>query len=169
MITIADQYYIKALDEYPYNLEFALEHLGYALGYDPGHAGANYLMGRLQMEQFHNYEAAEEYFQIALSNDPQHVKTCEKYIQLFIHKKEYVKAKKLIRYTYKLPHAVLAHILHLDALLNEHQKNYEKAILLLIQAMEENFDNDFSSYLEKELERVEAKESKKRKIKYTIG
>ncbi|MEN8119440.1 MAG: hypothetical protein ABFS35_03800 [Bacteroidota bacterium] len=30
-ITLADQYYIKAIDNYPYNLEESIENLNYAL------------------------------------------------------------------------------------------------------------------------------------------
>ncbi|MCG8582088.1 MAG: hypothetical protein MI866_19340 [Bacteroidales bacterium] len=45
MSTLADQYFIKALDQYPYSLEEAIENLGYALSQDGEHSGANYLMG----------------------------------------------------------------------------------------------------------------------------
>lgn len=88
-ISLADQYYLKALDEYPYNLEDAIENLNYALSYDSEHSGANYLMGKMYMEQFQNFELAEEYFTDAMSSNPNNIKACESLGRLFITTRKY--------------------------------------------------------------------------------
>ena len=44
MDTLADKYYLKAVDSYPHNLEESVESLTLALSYDGEHVGANYLM-----------------------------------------------------------------------------------------------------------------------------
>ena len=66
---LADGYYLKAMENYPWELSEALENLNYTLSYDPEHAGANCLMGQLQMHYLKNYQAAEEYFEAARKND----------------------------------------------------------------------------------------------------
>ncbi|WP_224994460.1 OprD family porin [Cesiribacter sp. SM1] len=45
-VSLADQYYIRALNCYPYSPEDVLENLNYALSHDGGHARANCLIGR---------------------------------------------------------------------------------------------------------------------------
>ena len=83
-ITLADQYYLKAVNEYGYDIEVSIENLNYALSYDPEHVGANCLMGQLYVEYFEDYEKAEAYFQAALSSNPQHITTCKQYCNLLI-------------------------------------------------------------------------------------
>ena len=99
---LADQYYIKALDEYPYSLKEAIENLNYALSYDTEHAGANHLMGKLYSEHFEDAEKAEYYFQIALANDPENKSLCLDYALILITSKEFEKAGKMLDYAKKL-------------------------------------------------------------------
>ena len=63
-LTLADQYYIKALAGYGYDLEEVVENLNYALSYDHEHSGANYLMGKVYMEQFQKFDLAQAYLRL---------------------------------------------------------------------------------------------------------
>ena len=74
-LTIADQYYLKAVDFYPYDLAQTTEALNYALSYDSEHSQANCLMGRLHMEVLKNFETAEQYFEAAIVSNLQYVDT----------------------------------------------------------------------------------------------
>ncbi len=65
-LTIADKYYLKAVDGYPYELKEVIEYLSYALSYDDAHAPANCLMGKLYMLQLKDYELAEHYLNQAI-------------------------------------------------------------------------------------------------------
>ncbi|MEO1097874.1 MAG: hypothetical protein AAFX57_08965 [Bacteroidota bacterium] len=88
-LTLANQYFLKAMDEYPYCLEETIENLNYALSYEDEHAGANCLMGKVYLEQFQNFELAEEYFIKAMATDPFDLRTCENYMRLMIRTKRY--------------------------------------------------------------------------------
>ncbi len=157
-ITMADQYYIKAIDYFPYNLEEAVENLNYALSYDGEHAGANCLMGRLYRDYFKDYEKAEMYFQTALSCDPAHAESCEHYGRLLLNLRSFSKAQKLLDYASGLSGANIARILQLKALLLENQQNYTEAREVLKEAMLQTFDDELMLALESDLVRVEKKE-----------
>ena len=157
-ISMADQYYIKALDYYPYNLEEALENLNYALSYDGEHARANCLMGRLYLEQLRDFERAEIYFQAALACDPTHADTCEHYSRLLVEMRSYAKAQKLLTYARSLAGIKLAQLLQLEALIQEHQHKFAAARELLRTAMLEAYEEELIGALEVDLKRVERKE-----------
>lgn len=133
-ITVADQYYIKALSEYPFNLEESIENLQYALSHNQDHVGALYLMGCLYMEQLDEFDLAEEYFQAAIGVNPACFKVYCKYSLLMITIKNFKKAEKLIKYMYKIKGADLACVFQTEAFLCEHQKNFAKALMLLEKA-----------------------------------
>jgi tetratricopeptide (TPR) repeat protein len=157
-ITMADQYYIKALDYYPFNLEEAVENLNYALSYDGEHAGANCLMGRLYGEYFKDYAKAEAYFQAALSCDPAHAESCEHYSRLLLGLRSFAKAQKLLAYAVGLAGANLPRLLQLQALIQENQQHFAKAKELLQKAVLETFEEEWMQVLESDLARVEKKE-----------
>ncbi|NNG27070.1 MAG: hypothetical protein HKM87_06060, partial [Ignavibacteriaceae bacterium] len=50
-ITLADTFYLKALDLYPFELDQVIEALNYAISYDNDHAGAHCLLGKLNLYQ----------------------------------------------------------------------------------------------------------------------
>ena len=60
-------YVIKALEEFDYNIEYAVEALGYALAYDEYDTIALTLMGRLYAERLFDYETAITYYRDALT------------------------------------------------------------------------------------------------------
>jgi hypothetical protein len=88
-ITIADTYFLKAQDNYPWELEEMIESLNYALSYDEDHAEANCLIARFQAEQLKNYKAVEYYFESALASDPLSLNTCKFYCDLLIELRDF--------------------------------------------------------------------------------
>ena len=157
MNTIADQYYIKALDQYPYSLEEAIENLGYALSHNNEHPGANYLMGKLHQEQMNNYIKAEEYYLRAMAGNPEDINVCMAYIMVLIILKEYNKAQKLIEYANKLKGVDLSRTLSLQALIHEYQRDYDGALSLLKQSRLEVYNDDCMTHLNNEIKRVKTK------------
>jgi len=158
-LTLADRYYLKAAGDYPWGLEEVVENLGYALSYDAEHVGANYLMGRLHMEQFQNYNEAESYFVAAISIEPGHLKTCEYYIRLLIRLRRFAEAKKLIDFTMSRKGVVMASIFRLQALMYEHQRDYPKSLECLKNALLEAFNHQQINFLNEEIKRVEDKQT----------
>lgn len=167
-LTIADQYFLKAWEDYDYNLEEVVENLNYALSYDQEHAGANYLMGKLYMEKFQKYDHAEEYFISSMASEPDNINTCESYTWLMIKTKKYNEALKLIKYTYKLKGVITAEAMRMEALVNELMYDYHKSKLLLLGAMRESYDSDYIHFLEQELQRVEKKDELNNAINYCL-
>ncbi|TRX66385.1 tetratricopeptide repeat protein [Carboxylicivirga sp. M1479] len=157
MSTLADQYYIKALDQYSYSLEEAIENLGYALSQDDEHSGANYLMGRLHHEQMNNFQKAESYYLKALAGNPDDLNVCMAYILLLIIMKEYDKAQNLITYANKLTGVDLSKTYSFQALIYESKHDYEKAISLYNEARLEAYNEDCMNHITSEIKRVKAK------------
>ena len=168
-VTLADQYYLKALDDYDYNYTEVMENLNYALSYDPDHAGANYLMGKLYMEQFQQFDVAEEYLISAMSTDPENLQTCESFAWLMIKTKRLDEALKLIDYALGLKGAFLAELLRLKALSYELKKDYNMSKIVLLEAIAESYDSRYIDFLEDEISRVEKKQRMLNHISYHIS
>ena len=163
MDTLADKYYLKAVDLYPFNLEDVVESLKFALSYDNDHVGANHLMGKIYAEQLHDYAKAESYYQIAMAGDPRNENVCLDYILLFITIKEFGKAEKLIAYTRSFKGVDLARILHHEGLIQESQHKYDLAVQLYEQAFLESYNEEYSKFMEAAINRVNAKQKLKKK------
>jgi len=97
---LLNNYVLKAMDAYPYDLEETVENLNYALSYENHNAYALYLMGRLQAEQFGDYEKAKYYFAEALANKMDFIKVYPKYILVLIWNHDYEEAQKLIDFAH---------------------------------------------------------------------
>lgn len=165
-LTLADQYYIKALEGYDYDLEEVVENLNYALSYDQDHSGANYLMGKLYMEQFQKFDLAKEYLEASMAYDPENLNTCESLSWLLIRTRKFKEALKLIKYALGLEGAIKPEFIRLQALVHELQKDYYRAKDLLNVAIEESYDSSYISFLESEISRVKKKIKRMPKIKY---
>lgn len=163
-LTIGDQYYLKALDWYRWNLEQATESLQYALSYDPDHVQANCLMGRLYMERMKDYWAATHYFDKALAADINYVDTYKYYSLLCIWQGKYDKALKIIDYGMKI-RGMDTSVLHYHlSVMASYQKKWKKAIGHLENALILTHNEDQVWQLEQELIRLQ-KKVKKRKSK----
>ncbi len=166
MNSIADQYYIKAIDQYPYSLDEAMENLNYALSYNPEHEGANYLMGKLCVEQFQNYAEAEKYYQLTLAVNPHNQLACLDYALLLIYLEEFEKAEKGIDYVKKQKGANLFSIYRLKGLIAEYKKEYSKAIKLYEKAFLNAYENEDIDYINGEIRRIKDKQKLlKKKLK----
>ncbi len=130
-ISLADQYYLKALDNYNYDIAEVIENLNYALSYNSSHADANCLMGRVYSELIYNADLAIQYFEQALSYDLTNIEVIRCYTRLLIIHGEYAKAKKMVDYGYAVKGVSKAMLMHYEALIAEHQKNYIEAKKIL--------------------------------------
>lgn len=157
MSALADNYYIKALGCYPYELEEAIENLNYALSHDNQHCGSNYLMGKLYQEHFSNYELAEHYYQIAMASDSTNQHLCFDYISLFIVRREYSKAQKLIGYCQELKGIDQGRLYALQGLLVEYQHQFVEAISFYKKGILETFEEELMSQLKGDIKRVKEK------------
>lgn len=126
-ISIADQYYLKAFGEYPYELGEVCDNLNYALSYDEYHAPSLVLKGRLFMEQMKSYSKAKACFEMALAFEPDYAETYEYYSLLCIWCKDYEKAQKLIDDSYKIVGINIYRMRIRQAKLYEYMGRYEQA------------------------------------------
>ncbi len=100
---LAESYYLKALENYPWELSEALEQLQYALSYNNQHPAANCLMGQLQMEYLKNPTEAEYYFEQALVFDAHFTCAYEHLVKLYISQNRLRKAERVLYFMQKLP------------------------------------------------------------------
>ncbi len=133
-LTLADHYYFKAADDYPYNLESVSENLNYALSYDPEHTQALCLMGRLFMYKLKDYGMAKTYFQKTLISDMDYPDTYRYLSLLYIWTGDYESADTLIKRAFKIKGTDPSHILYLQALMYECQGDWSSAKAILKKA-----------------------------------
>lgn len=162
-ITIADTYYLKALDLYPYDLDKVTEALNYAIGYDEDHPGANCLLGMLNMYQLGRYAEAESHFEKALAGDITYLETYYNYALLLIQTEEHVRAKKLIKYAYKVKGVNISRMKHNEGLIAEINGDLQKAKELMKHAYDRSYKKPERDYLKNELERINSKLKSKNK------
>lgn len=156
-ITLADTYYLKALNLYPYQLDQVIEALNYAISYDNEHAGAHYLLGMLNMYQLGKYSEAENHFEKALAGDINHADTYYSYIELLIQLREYDKAQNLINYAYNVKGINVPRLRHSEGLIAEIQGYLYKAKEYMKLAYNGSYRKAERDYLKDEMDRVNAK------------
>ena len=158
---LANDYYLKALEHYPWELSDFLEAINYALSYDEDHADAHCLFGRFYMEQLNKFNDAVYHFERALSADIDHIQTYYAFIRLTIQTEDYRKAHKLLEYASKIPGVDRSYLKHFEAIILEkqgHLKNSEKKLKELLKDETCNWVRD---YVKKELNRVKEKQKDK--------
>ncbi|WP_420316093.1 tetratricopeptide repeat protein [Ekhidna sp.] len=151
---LADQYFVKALEMYDYNLEEVVENLNYSLSYDPEHPAANELMGRMYMDQFGELEKAKVYLDEAMAADLSNLQVCESITRWHIKMRAYKDALLVISYASGLPGAQMDQWIRMEALIYELCKEYAKAMDLLKRALDESVSSEYSYFLKGELNRV---------------
>ena len=162
---LLNNYVLKAIDAYPYDLEETVENLNYALSYESTNAYALYLMGRLQAEQFGDYEKAKFYYAEALANKMDFIKVYPRYILVLIWNHDYDEAKKLIEFAHTVKAVGKGELLVLEAQLLECQEAYKKALKTFKKAKLFIFNNSFNSYVDSEINRIKNKIKPKKKKK----
>jgi tetratricopeptide (TPR) repeat protein len=163
MLSLADQYYLQALDHYPYCLTDAIAALGYALSYDENHPQAHCLMGRLMMEKVKDYHVAAHHFEISLLYGPEFVDTYKYYSMLQIWLGKYDKAEAIIRRGLKVPGMETAALKYNRAILYETQGNIARAMNEIRNVIQIVTNPDAQTHLEGELQRMKRKEKMHRK------
>ncbi|MBR9847157.1 MAG: hypothetical protein GYB35_14125, partial [Algicola sp.] len=137
----------------------------YALSYESTNAYALYLMGRLQAEQFGDYEKAKFYYAEALANKMDFIKVYPRYILVLIWNHDYDEAKKLIEFAHTVKAVGKGELLVLEAQLLECQEAYKKALKTFKKAKLFIFNNSFNSYVDSEINRIKNKIKPKKKKK----
>ncbi len=163
-ISLADQYYLKAWDNYNFNITEVIENLNYALSYKSDHSNANCLMGRVYSEQIYDPELAAHYFEQALSYDLSNIEAIRCYTSLLIEQREYEKTKKMIEYGYTIKGINRAMLMHFGGLLAEHQKEYTKAKKIFKETLNEAYSISETNFIKSEIARVKDK-IKRTKVK----
>jgi len=159
-ITIADTYFLKALDNYDYNTEEVVENIGYALSYNEEHAPTWCLQGRLMMEGMKNFKEAKRCFENAIFYDPTYIETYKYYSLLLIWTSEFEKAQIIINKSKRIKGMSLATIIHRSAMIHEYQGRIGEAIRImkngkLFSLTQSNYD-----FFNKEVIRLKRKVSK---------
>ena len=165
MGTLATNYYLKALDNYPYDLPQVIESLDYALSYDDEHADAHCLMGRLCMDYLVDFEKARYHFESALYHDVKNIRTYYSFIDLCTHMEEYASATRLLDFAHKVKGVDHSFLLQKEALMYEKQEKYKKAEKLLKSAMKTSVYTGAIDFYRNEKERVQDKMTTKKKKK----
>ena len=162
---LLNNYVLKAIDAYPYELEETVENLNYALSYQSDNAYALYLMGRLQAEQFGDYEKAKQYYAEALANKMDFQKVYSKYIQVLLNNEDLEEAKKLIDFALTVKGIDKGSIWEKQGQLFEIKQAYKKAIKALKKAKQFGYNDGFIDYINSEISRNKKKlKPKKKKI-----
>lgn len=162
---LLNNYVLKAIDAYPYDLEEVVENLNYALSYEPENAYALYLMGRLQAEQFGNYDKAKQFYTQALASKMDFQKVYSRYIQVLLWNDDIDEAQKLIDFALTVKGIDKGLIWSKQGLLFERTKVYKKAIKAHKTAKDYGFNDDFINYINNEISRIKSKFKPKAKKK----
>lgn len=165
-VSIADQYFLKGLENFNYDWEQSIENLNYALSYDPEHAAAHHLMGKLFEEQFYDYKKAEECYVNALASNPTHLPTCKDFAYLYLKLGKYKEALNLIEYYNSLEGKDIGSCHYLKAYYYEFQRMYPEALLELESAIEVAVNDAFIEMAEENMTRIKEKLKKTKKLLY---
>lgn len=159
-----NKHLIKAIDNYPYNLEECIEGLQYALSSHAGSAMALCLMGRIYSEQFKQYDIAKSYFQEAMNEDMQLVEMYPYYIYTLIENEDKDEAERLLDFAFTLKGINKGWLWWLKIYLLEKMGQYDTALENIPIALCEGYSSDFISNLEEIEKRLQKKKDWKKKI-----
>ena len=156
-LTLADQYYLKALDHYPYDMEFTIENLNYAISYDEEHAPAKCMLGRVYMYYIKDYDAAARSFYEALAADMNYPDTYKYYSLLRIWEGSYDKASLIIERGVKVNGMDISMLMIHKALIHEYKREWRSAKIVLKRAKLISIDHKPLSHIDLVLKRVKNK------------
>ena len=154
---IHNNYLIRAIEAYPYELERAVEALNYALSFDPNSVKALCLMAKVQSEQFYDYELAKQYYEKALASRLDIPDVYPDYIRLLVNNEDYEKAQNLIDFARNVKGIDKAGIELAQGFLLESICEFDNAIKALHLAKQLAMNNEFISYVDETLSRINKK------------
>ncbi len=166
--TLAETYYLKALENYPWELSEAMENLTYSLSYDDCNPAANCLMGQLQMNQLKNHKLAEEYFEKSISSDPNYACAYENLVVLYIQSGRLKRAQQVLEYSQNIAAISRSFILSKMALILEKRGAFKLSGHYIKSALAESICNDERSELQLDLDRVRSKIKKGKNSKVAV-
>lgn len=152
-----NNYLIKALESYPYDLEQCMESLNYAMAYEDNNPIAYCLMGRVHLEIFKDYPAANSYFREALASDVDYVETYGYFLECLLIQADFEELKKLLVFAGKRKGMDRALLFYYEAMLLERQLKFKKALKMIKEAMIQAPSSSFMADLEEMKRRVEKK------------
>lgn len=156
-LSIGDQYYLKAKDYYPYNLEFVVENLNYALSYDDEHAPANCLQGLIYMYHLKDYQKALASFTVALQGDLNYIDTYKHASLLNIWLGNYEQAQKLIQYGLRVRGMDATILLSHQAYIHEYKGEFKQAKTILKKVKTLSINPYMIHKIEADLKRIKTK------------
>ena len=156
-INIADQYFLKALENYPYDFHEAIEALNYTLSYAEEHAGAHCLLGRIYMTELKCTKHAQHHFELSLMYDVTYVESYYNYPYLLISIEEYRKAQRLLYQGMQIRGINKWNILTLSGHLYECQGKWDLAKLSFQNADFYSLSHNQIEYITDSLKRVKSK------------
>jgi tetratricopeptide (TPR) repeat protein len=162
---LLNNYVLKAIDAYPYELEETVENLNYALSYENNNAYVLYLMGRLQAEQFGDYEKAKQYYAEALANKMDFHKVYSKYILVLIWNEDYQDAQKLIDFAFTIKGLNKGEVYLHQGQLFENLQKFKKALKAFKKAKLFGYNDGFINQINSEISRIKNKMKLKNKKK----
>jgi len=154
---------VKALDNYPYDMEVCLESLQYALSSDFQNALALCLMGRIYAEQLYQYEEAKNCYQEAMTQDMQLVELYPHYAYTLIQNEDFKEAEKLIDFAFTIKGINKGDMWCYRIMLAEKNKDYSKALEFISEAICEGYNSSFISNIEDIEKRIKKKKDLKKK------
>lgn len=83
-MNVTESYFLKALSNYPKDIEKVIENLNQSLSSDYRHAPSLCLMGKVFAQEIKDYSLAEYYFKKALKADFNYAETHINYIKLLL-------------------------------------------------------------------------------------
>lgn len=162
---LANNYYLKALDHYPYDLTEFLEAINYALTYDEDHTDAHCLMGLFYMDQLQKFDDAKYHFNKALASDLDNLKAYYSLIRCLIATEEYAQAFRVIEHAQKVKGISSEALDHRIAIILERKLQFRSAKKFLKRAIEKSYFTSDREFYESELIRVKDKISKRKSKK----
>lgn len=153
----ADTYLIKALGNYPWDIEEAMEAATYGLAYDGEHPALLCLMGRIYADQLHQYSQAIGYFEEALGADLDYPETYYHYLNLLIRIEQLDKAERLAEQAFKVPGIDRYSIYLHKSTIYEQREQYNEALDMITQARRHSYNKPASEFLEEEVTRINKK------------
>ena len=171
--TIGENYLIKALDAYPYNMDEVCESLNYALSYDEDCDKAWCLHGKVMANYLKDYASAEESLMRSLSINPQHMEALIELMWLYLGQDRLDELDRCLQEFKKIRGADQALAYRFESILHERNNRLSESIESIKTARTYTYNKAFDDFLVEERNRLKAKRKRwikkeKRKIEKKI-
>lgn len=153
----AETYLIKALGNYPWDIEEAMEAVQYGLAYNAEHPALLCLMGRICYEQLHQYNNAIGYFEDALAADLYYPETYYHYIHVLIKLEQLDKTENLIEQALTVPGIDKYLIYIFKSTVYEQREEFKKALDMITEARRHCYNKPANDFLDEEVTRINKK------------